>query len=593
MAGGSPPATAALLQRATFSPPTAGNDTSLLLPDGSSATPYGAIGEGSVEGSRVWRSQPVTLKSSRFSSPYPEPPRELTRWESTAPYICEFVGTFLLVFTAASCSYTGDKGWTPTAVGCALVVIVYSVGYVSGGHLNPAVTLSVFLAKKITAFKAACYVVVQVFAGLLAGCFFEVVFLTHSSWVKPVAPFHFAQAAVFEVLYTAMLCFVWLNVSSAVRNNPENDKNQFFALAIGFVVIAAGYAGGNISGAVLNPSLALGLDLAGWWRGAGVQWGFLYALVELCGGILAALLFRICRPEDYMDTRHSYDGHHIDDITSYVPSSSVRLFSEFVGTFFLVLTFGLNVIMMSAATAWSVSAALLSMVYALANVSGGHFNPAVTAAVVLSGRGKCSRQDGYLYVLVQLLGGIAASALVSYMHQHGPTAAVQFGLLGATGVYHWSAVATVEIFFTFMLTYVVLAVATSDEYTVSSTRSRQNFYFALAIGFAMCAGNFASAPVSGGYLNPAVALSFAVEGMPNFVAEAHVKGWPGFSDDILQVISIVCKFVRYFGYFLLYFLFELIGAAMAACVFRLTHPAEYHEKLPNYVTYVEHTTREQ
>jgi len=549
---------------------------------------YGATEGQYVEGARVWK------PASTFSTPYSEPVREPpSRWGATAPYVCEFMGTFILVFTAATCDLTTVKEWAPTAIGFVLVVIIYAIGFVSGGHLNPAVSLAVFLARKMSAFQFACYVIVQIFAGLLAGCVFELVFLTHTSMVKPVAPFYFTQVALIEVLYTALLCFVWLNVSCSVRNNPENDKNQFFALAIGFAVIAAGYAGGNISGAVLNPSLALGLDLSGWWRGGGILWGFRYALVELLGAFLGAGLFRVCRAEDYMEPRLAYDGHYVDDVASYVPSLNVRMFTEFLGTFFLVLTFGLNVLMLSTATAWSVSAALLCLVYALGNVSGGHFNPAVTAAVVMSGRNKCSTKDGLYYAVVQCLGGVVASTLMGYMHRHGPTAAVEFGLFGLTSAYSWSAIATVEIIFTFLLTYVVLAVATSEEYTASSTRSRQNFYFALAIGFAMFSGCVASSKVSGGYLNPAVAMGFFSEGLPDITAHANVKGWPGFSDIILQGISIVCKFFGYFGYWVLYLLFELTGAALAAAMFRMTHPAEYQKKMPHLVTYVEHQTRDQ
>lgn len=573
-----------------FRPPTATEDS--LFGQGSPAKPRN-VSYGTTEGSPVWKNDGTMLPSStRLSTPFGEPTQEQSRWTASAPYICEFIGTFMLVFTAATCNFAASKQWTPTAIGCVLVVIIYAVGFVSGGHLNPAVTLAVFLAKKISAFEAACYIVVQVFAGLFAGFIFEFAFLSQTSMVAPGPTFHFTQVAIFEVLYTALLCFVWLNVSSSVRNNPEKDKNQFFALAIGFTVIAAGYAGGNISGSVLNPALALGLDLPGWWRIGGVMWGILYALVELAGAALGAGLFRLCREEDYLEPRLS-DGPFIDDVASYVPPLRVRIFSEFLGSFFLVLTFGLNVIMLSTATAWSVSAALLCLVYALGNVSGAHFNPAVTAAVVMSGRNKCSAKDGLYYALVQCLGGVMASLLMSYMHNNGPTAKVQFGLFGITSAFSWSAIATVEILFTFLLTYVVLAVATSEEYTASNGRSRQNFYFALAIGFAMCAGCVASGPVSGGYLNPAVALGFAAEGLPDLTTQATVKGWPAFGDVILKGISLVCKFFGYFGHWMLYLLFELAGAALAAVTFRLTHPAEYHKRMPHLVTYVEHPTSEQ
>ena len=55
--------------------------------------------------------------------------------------------------------------------------------------------------------------------------------------------------------------------------------------------------------------------------------------------------------------------------------------SEFLGTFFLVLTVGLNVLGKSPAAAWSIAASLMCMIYALGSVSGAHFNPAVTLAI--------------------------------------------------------------------------------------------------------------------------------------------------------------------------------------------------------------------
>lgn len=364
-----------------------------------------------------------------------------------------------------------------------------------------------------------------------------------------------------------MLCFVWLNVVGSARNNPENDKNQFFALAIGFAYIAAGYACGNISGAMINPSVALGLDLAGWWRGD-LLWGVYFSLVELAGGILAALFFRICRLEDY----------DMEDAGSYVPRLSVRLFSELIGTFFITLSFGLSVIMFSVATALCVAAALLCFIYSLSNVSGAHFNPAVTWAVVLSHRNKCTWKDGLCYTLVQLVGGIAAGVLMSWIHAHAPSAHVHFGLAGLASHYPVGAIMAMEVLFTFLLAYAVLAVATADEYTATTTRSRQNFYFAIAISFAMCAGTIASLKVSGGYLNPAVALAFNVEAMPTFHTSAKVSHWCVFLNDILKGVSLIAQFVAYYVPWLLYCLAELVGAVLAAGLFRLTHPAEYRQK---------------
>jgi aquaporin Z len=544
--------------------------------------------------------------------PPKDEPDERTFRDMTAPYICEFVGTFILVFTFATCVYTSEatrshhsggrlqdgnaslhanatktRGprhpdntlvpeglkemtWTPMAIGCLVTVLVYASGPVSGGHFNPAISLSCYMARKMSAFRCLSYTLLQLLAGLAAGLIFEIVFLARVPSIAPLAN-GFGQAAAIEILFTTMLCFVVLNVSTSKRNNPENHRNQFFALAIGFVIIAAGYAGGNISGAVLNPAISLGLD----WDAIHGGWAFQYAIVELVGGLLAALLFRLCRAEDFQEASIFPDGQVANDVSLYVPPLPVRMFSELLGTFFLVLVVGLSITMLSPATALSAGVALSSMIYALGDVSGGYFNPAVTLAIVLSGRDKCSYRDGGYYVLSQLLGAAFASMVMTSAHHHGPTADMHFGLLGSSNNYNWGAVVSVEILFTSFLCWVVLAVATSDKYTVQ----RGNFYFALAIGFSVLVGAYASGTISGGYLNPAVAFGIAIEGCPDFSSNAKVEdagiSWPSFTDNILQAIAIFCQIIAYFMIWIEYVICELIGALLAVLVFRFTHPAEY------------------
>jgi len=563
------------------------------------------------------QSQTPSYLTRRDAPSYGEPVKERSRLEEVAPYVCEFVGTFMFTFIVAICSLSPGSQWRPTAIGLSLVVITYAVGFVSGGHLNPAVSLAFLLARKMKPCKCLCYMILQIAAGMLGAFFFELVFLTHAPPVTAVAPFTFTQASIIELLFTTMLCFVFLNVAAATRNNPDHDKNQFFPLAVGFTVIAAGYACGNISGGLLNPAVVFALDVSGGY----IRGGLLFPLMELLGGVLAALLFRMCRSEDYQGS-----SVPVDVIASHVPSLAARMLSEFVGTFFVVLTFGLSVIMMSMSAAWCVGAALLSMVYALGNVSGGHFNPAVTAAVCFSGRNKMHRNEVAYYWLAQLLGGVIAGTLMRYIHYHGPTYNLEFNVGGQSdslyhwgsmnetfvgsqrngtehfgfvnsttvggqsdGAYHWGTVVTVEILFTALLTYTVLCVATCEEYVVSTRHSRQNFYWAMAVGFAMCVGIFAAGPVSGGYMNPAVVMAFAVETVPRMAAAPTIQGWPNWTQPILAGISILCKYIGFFSTWMLYFVFELIGALLAAGAFRLTHPAEYREKpyspLIHYVQY--------
>merc|ERR1719482_1826122 len=99
-----------------------------------------------------------------------------------------------------------------------------------------------------------------------------------------------------------------------------------------------------------------------------------------------------------------------------MPPLPVRMFSELLGTFFLVLVVGLSVTMLSPATALSAGVALSSMIYALGDVSGGHFNPAVTVAVIASGRDKLDPKIAGIYIGCQLAGGILAAFTYAALH---------------------------------------------------------------------------------------------------------------------------------------------------------------------------------
>merc|ERR1719436_1553047 len=93
-------------------------------------------------------------------------------------------------------------------------------------------------------------------------------------------------------------------------------------------------------------------------------------IFEFIGVLLAVVLFKLVRPEDFGGEK----------------GTAAELTSEFLGTFMLVLTVGLNVLAKSPAGAWSIAASLMCMIFALGNVSGAHFNPAVTVAILASGR---------------------------------------------------------------------------------------------------------------------------------------------------------------------------------------------------------------
>eukprot|EP00747_Dinoflagellata_sp_TGD_P164450 gnl/TRDRNA2_/TRDRNA2_184413_c0_seq1.p1 gnl/TRDRNA2_/TRDRNA2_184413_c0~~gnl/TRDRNA2_/TRDRNA2_184413_c0_seq1.p1 ORF type:complete len:444 (-),score=72.09 gnl/TRDRNA2_/TRDRNA2_184413_c0_seq1:103-1434(-) len=438
---------------------------------------------------------------------------------ATDKYIAEFIGTFLLVFTVGCNVLTGSPVWAATSIACVLMVSIYALGGVSGANFNPAVSFCLGLSDKLGWIDVAIYIVVQIFSGIAAGICYTIT-LQDSFKLAPTNGYHWYQAGLAEMLYTLMLCFVVLNVACS---NKHKGANQFYGLAIGFVIVAGGYAAGHISGGCFNPAVAFGIDVAG--AGFGAAWCLPYTAFELAGASCAAWLYRICRPEDYSD--EEFQGY----------SLASRLCSEFLGTFFLVLTVGLNVLGGSPAAVFSIAASLMCMIYALGSCSGAHFNPAVTVAIILSGRDKCSPTDGAAYIGVQIVGAVCAALTYALMENRETFA------LGPVAAWGWSTVCIAEIVFTFVLCYVVLCVAT--------VKQGLSEYFGLAIGMCVTVGGYAIGAVSGGSLNPAVSVG---------ITSAHLMNNGG----------IFACFVYSFC--------EFLGGAIAAGLFYITHADEYKDE---------------
>eukprot|EP00441_Pelagodinium_beii_P004820 CAMPEP_0197703086 /NCGR_PEP_ID=MMETSP1338-20131121/125258_1 /TAXON_ID=43686 ORGANISM="Pelagodinium beii, Strain RCC1491" /NCGR_SAMPLE_ID=MMETSP1338 /ASSEMBLY_ACC=CAM_ASM_000754 /LENGTH=563 /DNA_ID=CAMNT_0043286979 /DNA_START=13 /DNA_END=1705 /DNA_ORIENTATION=+ len=353
-------------------------------------------------------------------------------------------------------------------------------------------------------------------------------------------------------------------VPAAAKKNVQ-EKNQYYGLAIGFVIIAGAYGAGAVSGGCFNPAVALGIDVSS--AGLGFGWCGPYILFELVGASLAAALFQVVRPGDFGGEKSAitelvseFLGTYIlvltvglnvlgkskagaysiaASLTSMIyggeKSATTELVSEFLGTYILVLTVGLNVLGKSKAGAYSIAASLTSMIYALGDVSGAHFNPAVTVAIMASGRcPDLTPVKAASYVGVQILAGLTAAYTYAYIYS-GATFA-----LGPAAGFTWASVAVAEIVFTFVLCFVVLSVAVSE-------RTKASHMFGLAIGSCVTVGGCAIGGISGGSLNPAV--SFGIAGA--------------------QILN------GGYGYkALLYSAMECAGGLAAAGVFKITHDAD-------------------
>src|SRR5450432_3176971 len=162
-----------------------------------------------------------------------------------------------------------------------------------------------------------------------------------------------------------------------------------------------------------------------------------------------------------------------------------KYITEFIGTFFLVFTVGMVVIGGKGDFApLAIGAALMVMIYAGGHISGGHYNPAVTLAVLI--RGRITVSDSIVYMVSQFAGAAAAAFIVG-VFKGLPAEAVQS--LDTTKAI------LAELLGTFALAYVVLNVATAKA-------NAGNSYFGLAIGFTVLSMAFCFGNYSGGAFNP-------------------------------------------------------------------------------------------
>lgn len=167
----------------------------------------------------------------------------------------EFVGTFLFLFVIALVAPIGAPV-APIVIGLALAALVYMGGHRSGAHYNPAVSLALWLRKKITAAELGAYVVAQLVAGVLAFALAKAIAGEAPMVAPPSASGPGSGPGIafaVEAIFTAMLVLVILNVAASKRT----EGNSFYGLAIGLTIVAAATAGGPISGGSFNPAVAI------------------------------------------------------------------------------------------------------------------------------------------------------------------------------------------------------------------------------------------------------------------------------------------------------------------------------------------------
>jgi aquaporin Z len=205
-------------------------------------------------------------------------------------YLVEFIGTFFLVFTIGMTVLSPGAGdMAPIAIGCALMVMVYSCGHVSGAHFNPAVTLAAYLRGKCPASDIVPYIGVQLGGSVVAALAVKALktgLVAKAAALGGAMTPEILPALLAEFLFTFALVWVILNVATA----KGTSGNSFYGAAIGLTVTAGAYAVGGISGGVFNPAVALGVCMLGI-----ISWGSIWIYLVACfaAAAVAATVYKV------------------------------------------------------------------------------------------------------------------------------------------------------------------------------------------------------------------------------------------------------------------------------------------------------------
>ncbi len=202
-------------------------------------------------------------------------------------YLAEFLGTFALVFAGTGAIIINDvSGGAVSHVGIALtfglivMVMIRSLGDISGAHINPAVTLGFWAAHRLPNRKVFPYILSQCLGAVAASLTMRALFMDHLSLGATLPSGSVFQSVVLEVILTFLLMFVILCVSTGAK-----EKGFMTGAAVGAVVGLESLFAGPISGASMNPARSFGPALVT----GDMDSLWIYFLAPVIGSYLAVL----------------------------------------------------------------------------------------------------------------------------------------------------------------------------------------------------------------------------------------------------------------------------------------------------------------
>ena len=214
-------------------------------------------------------------------------------------FIAEFIGTFVLVlFACGVAAVTGCTAepnvsylLTAAAFGLVIVAMAYSIGNVSGCHINPAVSLAVLINKGMSAMDFVLYIVAQFLGAICGAAVLKFLIGTeHGLGANGLYNGSVGMSLVIEIILT----FVFVLAVLGATSKPENGKVA--GLVIGGSLTLVHLFGIFFTGTSVNPARSFGPALLLGGPALASVWVFIVA--PLIGGAVAALVWKVLKTEN-------------------------------------------------------------------------------------------------------------------------------------------------------------------------------------------------------------------------------------------------------------------------------------------------------
>ena len=216
------------------------------------------------------------------------------------PLTAECLGTALFVFLGAGSVVMNTPNGLGTigialVHGVAMAIIVSMTMNISGGHMNPAVTAALWLARKVDDRTAGLYVVAQLIGAVLGALLISAVLPHAAARATSIGTPMVATSVTFTqaVLIEATLTFFL--VSAVFGTAVSSEAPKIGGFGIGLAIFVDVLIGGSLTGAAMNPARAFGPALVAWdWHGQAIYW-----IGPLLGGLAAAAVWKwVLLPRD-------------------------------------------------------------------------------------------------------------------------------------------------------------------------------------------------------------------------------------------------------------------------------------------------------